>query len=79
MASIETGGMKCIKYLLFAFNLIFAVSTNNFTLKNDAGGFPKSLKKISDSILASEISIKALILVVRDHESMRSDQMFLYI
>ena len=25
MAAIE-GGMKCIKYLLFAFNLIFAVS-----------------------------------------------------
>ena len=41
MAGIETGGMKCIKYLLFAFNLIFAVSTNNFTLKN-AGGFLKS-------------------------------------
>ena len=25
MAAIE-GGMKCIKYLLFAFNLVFAVS-----------------------------------------------------
>jgi CD63 antigen len=26
MATIETGGMKCIKYLLFAFNLIFAIT-----------------------------------------------------